>query len=258
MQVPPDWPERAAARRKEVFQPKPAEVFKPSEVWTRSGVFTRSLSSFYGEKREAADRAGYDAVAVHVDGDLAPANMEELYKLRGEFARLGWKVVGWAVYGYGPEDPVAEGYRHASIVDRHGLDGFMPNGESWAEFDQKFKSALWMQGWKRYWQEKGQPLPPVMVSCLSSTTGLFPREFDYKPFLDYPGAMISPQVYSASHAAYTYSAMLQSMQAAGVSKSRLIPTWDVIEAQPMPDYPKVLPRWLYTGDDCRPSRFAQT
>lgn len=264
MPQPPDWLERAARRRRRKPQSKPVPTpppFKPSEVWTRSGVFTRSLSSFYGEKREAADAAGYEAVAIHVDRELAGANMLELRKLRSEFDRLGWAVCGWATYGEKPGDPDPRdhGGLHASIALSLGLDGFWANGEAWAEGTQNmWKTAAWMAGWREYLASRDTGLIPVGLSCLSSTTHLWAREMDYKPFLDYPGAIISPQVYSASHPDYTVVAMKQTFQVAKVPLARVVPTFDVIEKKEMPTYPKTRPRWLWTGEDCRVSRFALT
>lgn len=241
--------------RQSIPQPKP--TFKPSEVWTRSGVFTRSLSSFYGEKREAADAAGYEAVAIHCDGPLGEANIREAEQLAGEFKRLGWAVVGWATYGQGAEQPSDEGRRHASLTFTHGWAGFIPNGEAWAEGAEAWKTAAWMKGWLEVCVMRGV-FPPLMLSCLSSTTNLWAREMDYGPFLNYPGAMISPQVYAASDPGYTLANMKQTFQVAKVPLDRLVPTFDVIGAKDMPVYPRVRPRWLWTGEDTRTSRFAQT
>lgn len=223
-------------------------------VWGRCGVFTRSLSSFGGPARDAADAAGFKAVAVQLDNTpLAQANIDELLRLRPEFTRKGWKVVGWATAGQlpvsvQPSDVVNEGIRQRALWRKYALDGWITNIETWGEGLRKWVSAAWMQGFML--NTIGTP-PALMLSCLSSVTNNYGRDMDYTPFVDYAKCSISPQCYSASDPAYTLTAMRASFAKTSVPRDRIAPTCNVVKGQPIPTRYKRWRgcRWLYTGDD---------
>ncbi len=217
-------------------------------LWRRDVVFTRSLSSFYGDLRDAALDAGFTVVAVHLDGTpYADANIAELRAIGVGLRSRGWGLVGWATYGQGGRGAVADGHVHARIRHELGLDGWIANGEDWAEGPHIGRSREYLEGWRSY----GAPPAPLAVSCLSSTTAQWAREFDYGAWLAVPGAAIMPQVYQASDQAYTIDNMLGAMARASVPRTRLAPTFNVIDgAGPFAQYNRWAgPRSIWTGDD---------
>lgn len=235
---------------------------KVSSVWGRCGVFTRDLSNFSGLGRDAADRVGFKAVAVMLDGTAnVDGNVKELLALRPEFNRKGWKVVGWATAGQGTPaldaaQVTAQGVKHRQLLRTYALDGWICNIESWGEGTRAWVSAAWMQGWMQGQSDQ----PPLMLSCLSSTTSNFGRSMDYLPFVTYPKCAISPQVYSASNPDHTLISMRGSFSLTTVPLDRIGPTCNVVKGKPVPTRYKrwQRTRWLWTGEDVvNPADFAR-
>lgn len=217
-------------------------------LWQRDLVFTRTLSNFTGVLRDPARDAGFSVVVVQLDHTAyADANRAELASIGPGLRARGWKLAGWATYGY-LSDPRADGVRHAQICRDLRLDGWVANGEAWAEGAQAWTTAAYLEGWRL---AGGQV--PLAVSCLSSTTPLYARAFDYRSWLAVPGAAIMPQVYGATDPGYTVANCLATMTRGGVPRDRLALTFDVVAGQgPFGDYARWTgPRSIYTGDDSR-------
>lgn len=222
-------------------------------VWQRDLVFTRTLSNFTGVLRDAARAAGFSVVLVQLDHTLyADENRQELAAIGAGLRAQGWKIAGWSTYGY-LSDPRADGVRHATICREVGLDGWVANGEAWAEGQEAWKSAAYLEGWRL-----GAGTVPLAVSCLSSTTPLYARAFDYQAWLAKPGSAVMPQVYGASDPAYTVGNCLATMTRAAVPTNRLALTFNVVQGTgPFDDYRKWAgPRSVWTGDDSTPDTWA--
>lgn len=228
--------------------PPPIPALAIDPLWARDGVFVRSLSSFHGTLRAAARVAGFSAIYVQLDHSAdAPGNVRELGLIGASLRADGWKLAGWSTYGQGT-DPNTDGHRHALIrreLDTH-LDGWVANGEAWAEDAGYGKTTAWLQGWRA-----GGGFGPIAVSCLSSDNPNFARAFDYPSWLAVPGSAVMPQVYGASHPAYTVTNAVSTMANGGVPRNRLALTFDVIGgAGPFANYRTWTgPRSLWTGDD---------
>jgi hypothetical protein len=93
---------------------------------------------------------------------------------------------------------------------------------------------------------------------LSSDNPNFARGFDYDSWLELPGVAVMPQVYGASHPAYTVTNAVSTMQNGGVPRNRLNLTFDVIGgAGPFANYRTWAgPRSIWTGDDSTVSTWA--
>jgi hypothetical protein len=233
--------------------PLPASAISP--FFARDGVFVRSLSSFTGELRVAAKSAGFTAVYIQLDhsGDVE-RNINELALIGDTLIRDGWLLGGWATYGQGT-DASSDGARHARIrrdLDRW-LDGWVANGEAWAEDAGYGKSAEWAKAWTN-----NGGFGPLAVSCLSSDNPNWARHFDYPTWLAIPGCAIMPQVYGASYPAYTVTNAVSTMANGGVNRNRLNLTFDVIQgAGPFVNYRTWAgPRSVWTGDDSTLSTWA--
>lgn len=226
--------------------PPPIPASALDALWMRDGVFVRSLSSFYGDLRDAARASGFSCIYVQLDHAAdAEGNINEIASIGAELRAKGWAIVGWSTYGQGT-DPVADGVRHAQTKRNLALDGWVANGEAWAEDAGYSKTAGWLAGWRQ-----GGGAGPVAVSCLSSDNPNFARLFDYPSWLAIPGAAIMPQVYGASYPAYTVTNAVSTMANGGVPRNRLALTFDVIQgAGPFANYRTWTgPRSVWTGDD---------
>lgn len=226
--------------------PPPVPVSAIDPLWVRDGVFVRSLSSFTGTLRDAARAAGFSCIYVQLDHSAdVPGNMNELDAIGAGLRAKGWKLAGWSTYGQGT-DAKADGQRHAGFRRTLALDGWVANGEAWAEDAGYGKTAAWLDGWRA-----GGGFGPVAVSCLSSDNPNFARHFDYPSWLAVPGAAVLPQVYGASHPAYTVTNAVSTMANGGVPRNRLALTFDVIQgAGPFANYRTWTgPRSVWTGDD---------
>lgn len=231
--------------------PPPIPVSALDALWRLDGVFVRSLSSFTGILRDAAHAAGFRAIYVQLDHSAdVPGNTAELASIGPGLRAAGWRIAGWSTYGQGT-DAGRDGRRHAQI--RHDLDalldGWVANGETWAEAGGYGKTQAWLDGWRA-----GGGFGPLAISCMSSTTPNWARSFDYASWLAIPGAAIMPQIYGASDPAYTVANGVATMQNGGVARNRLAPTFNVIQGTgPFADYRTWAgPRSIWTGDDSRP------
>lgn len=217
----------------------------------RSIVFTRSLSSFHGTLRQAARANGWSGIAAQFDhAYYTDENKAELARIRSRLTGEGWEGIGgWSVYGYENVDPFQDGVRHSQMAIEHSLDFWIANGEAWAESAQMWKSDAWIDGWL---SAGGGGGIPVAVSCLSSNTDGWAREFDYAAFIDrLPGSGVFPQVYGATYDSYTVHNAVQTLKRGNVPRNRVGLTFDVINGQgPFGDYLTWGgPRSLWTGDD---------
>lgn len=231
--------------------PIPESAIDP--LWARDGVFVRSLSSFTGTLRDAARAAGFSCIYVQLDHSAdVPGNVNELAAIGQSLRTKGWKLAGWSTYGQGT-DPRADGQRHAGLHRSLGLDGWVANGEAWAEDAGYAKTAAWLDGWRA-----GGGTGPIAVSCLSSDNPNWARHFDYASWLAIPGAAVMPQVYGASHPAYTVTNAVSTMANGGVARNRLALTFDVIGgAGPFANYRTWPgPRSVWTGDDSKVETWA--
>lgn len=238
-----------------MVEPAPSPL---NALWQRDLVFTRTLSSFTGVLRDAARANGFSVVLVQLDHvGYAEANRAELAAIGPGLRAQGWKICGWATYGYEDtnvsHDARADGARHAAIRRELGLDGWVANGELWAEGGRAWKTAAYLDGWRL-----GGGTGPLAVSCLSSTVSGWAREFDYGSWLAVPGAAIMPQVYGASDPGYTVANCLDTLGRGRVPADRLALTFDVKQGSgPFADYRTWGgPRSVYTGDDSTTSTWA--
>jgi hypothetical protein len=228
--------------------PPPIPVSALDPLWARDGVFVRSLSSFHGQLRSAARAAGFSAIYIQLDhsADVA-GNIRELNAIGADLIGNGWRLAGWSTYGQGT-DPKVDGRNHAQIRRDLAiyLDGWIGNGETWAEDAGFSKSSAYIQAWR----ENGG-FGPLAVSCMSSDNPNWARSFDYPSWLSIPGAAIMPQVYGASFPAYTVINGVSTMANGGVPRNRLALTFDVINGSgPFANYRTWAgPRSIWTGDD---------
>lgn len=233
--------------------PPPPTAMPIDPVFQRDLVFTRTLSNFSGIERDAARAAGFSVLLVQLDNTpYVDANRNEISLIRSELEAKGWLLGGWATYGQDTNDPRAEARRHASIARELGLVCWLANGEDWAENTLAWKSSAYVTEWRG----AGAPVP-LAVSCLSSPTSGWARAFDYKPWLDHPGAAVCPQVYCASVSGYTVANMIDTMTRGGVPLNRLAPAFNLLPDPPGPKgwsrFDEIArwsgPRSIWTGDD---------
>lgn len=242
-----------------ICRENPPDVVDPvptlSEVWRRDGVFVRVLSNFPGDMRTAARNAKFSWLAIQLDHTpYQGANETELAHIGLQLRQQGWTVVGWGTAGQGT-DPAEDARRQAHTVQRLGLKGWVANIETWGESVDIWKSGSYL----RAWNEAGAPCP-LAVSCMSSTTPNFAREFDYPTWLAHQGAAVMPQCYGATNNAYTVHNCVETMAKGGVPADRLALTFDVRAGNgtgPFVDYKTWAgPRSVYTGDDSTAATWA--
>lgn len=228
----------------------PPDVAEPvptlAEVWRRDGVFVRVLSNFHGDLRQAARAVRFSWMAIQLDHTTyQAANETEIAHIGATLRGQGWTLVGWGTAGQGT-DPAEDARRQAQTVQRLGLKGWIANIEIWGESVDMWKSGSYV----RAWNAAGAPCP-LAVSCMSSTTPNWAREFDYPTWLAHQGAAVMPQVYGATNAAYTVANCLATMDKGSVPHDRLALTFDVVAGiGPFADYLTWKgPRSVYTGDD---------
>jgi len=89
--------------------------------------------------------------------------------------------------------------------------------------------------WIKEWVTLGSPCP-LLLSCLSSQTPYYARDFNYDPFLEI-GAAVGPQTYGDEHPAYTVYNMVETMKHGGVPEELLAPTFGAThDPVPYADY----------------------
>jgi hypothetical protein len=230
----------------------PPDVAPPTptlaEVWRRDGVFVRVLSNFHGDLRQAARAARFSWMAIQLDHTpYQGANEQELAQIGATLRGQGWTLVGWGTAGQG-SDPAEDARRQAATVRRLGLKGWIANLELWAESVDIWKSGAYLRAWN-----ESDPPCPLAVSCMSSTTNQWAREFDYPSWLAQGGVAVMPQVYGATLAAYTVDNCVATMRLGNVPDDRMALTFDVKAGTgtgPFTDYLTWTgPRSVYTGDD---------
>ncbi len=239
--------------------PKPAPSLPQvalDPLWVRDGVFVRSLSSFHGDKRDAARAAGFSVIYVQLDhsGDV-PGNINELHQIGPSLMAQGWRFACWSTAGQGT-DAQLDGVHHAQLrreLDAY-LDGWVCNQEIWSEGPEGSAdwnhSKEWLAGWT-----VGGGFGPVAVSCMSSDNPNYARAFDYQSWLRIPGCAVMPQCYGSTWPNCTVNNAVATMLNGGVPRSRLNITFDVIAGiGPFSDYRTWAgPRSIWTGEDSEPA-----
>jgi len=219
---------------------------QPAALWQQDGVFCVGLSSFHGELRAAARAQGFSWLApILLHDPTAEPNRNELIAtgtaLRGE----GWSLCGWGTFGQGGKAD-DDARAAAELVTTLGLDGWIANGEAWAEQEFFDRSKLFVDAWKATGCGK-----PLAVSCLSSDTADFPRVFDYATWVGI-GAGVMPQVYGNEHPGFTVAACLGNLKTGGIVPKHLLNlTFGTYGDHPAPhaDYATWAgPRTVYTGE----------
>lgn len=210
----------------------PPPVPSPSPlaaVWRADGIYTTALGNFDGLRRNPAKQAGFTVVNVQLLHAVYGAANESHIPI---FRQEGWTVCGWGTFGQG-SDPTQDGQDAAAVCKRLGLAGWKANGETWAEWDNSWKTQAFLNGWNA----GGAPCP-LGWSVLSSDTANYARAFAYDVALSSPGADIDIQVYGATHATYTVGAGLGMLDKAGVPVSRTTMTFDITQdgTGPFDDY----------------------
>lgn len=206
-----------------------ARMLKPqAPLWRRGVVYSTGLSAFHGALRSAARAQGFTVVMPNLLHDVSAGPSErELVKLEPELRANGWKLAGWGTYGQGT-DPVLDARRAFEIVQRRGLDGWCANGEAWAEGPLAWKTEAFLDEWDRL---AGRDIA-LAISCLSSDTATFARDFDFAAVLARPGVSVQPQVYGNVDAGYTVRAALGMLARAGVPRERTNLTLGTYHAGP--------------------------
>jgi hypothetical protein len=185
-------------------------------------VFAGVLSNFDGVARGRAWEKGYRTILVQLgDGSATAAlNTTELLNAGAAYRAEGWRLAGWNACQDG--QPEANAQRAALEVYTHGLDGWMSNWEAWGEGLNKALATRWTVEWRR----AGCPVP-LGLSCLSSETPNYARDFDYAPWVAL-NAAICAQVYGDYYPAYTVANMKATMKRGGVPPELLAPTFGAV------------------------------
>lgn len=230
-------------------------VPQPAALWQQDGIFCVGLSAFHGELRGAARAQGFTWVAsILLHDPAADGNRAELTAHAATFRAEGWSLCGWATFGQA-DTPENDARAAAELVATLGLDGWIANGEAWAEREQRDRSSRFIATWQETGCDK-----PLAVSCLSSDTANFPRDFDYAAWLAI-GAAVMPQVYGNENAGFTVGACLANLKTGGVvPTSHLNLTFGTYGERPVPyaDYTTWQgPRTVYTGGEHAARRLAE-
>lgn len=191
-------------------------------VWQRDHVFVTTPSSFPNELgRSEALAQGFTLLLpqlMHTND--ATLNRKQVALMGSSLRREGWAIGGWGTFGQGT-DPRQDGVDAAHICDVLGLDGWLGNGEKWAEGDNAWKSAAFLEGW----HAAGAPCP-VGVSCNGSTTANFAPPLDWQAWLEQDGALIAPQIYGNLNPALQWGSTVAALtKHAGVPADRCAMTF---------------------------------
>jgi hypothetical protein len=227
---------------------------EPNALFKKDCVYVQNLSSWDGTRRDAAWAQGFRSVALLADGAADPAayaTLAELALIRNNLVNQGWTILGWAPNYTDPEEGVA---RAMNIVQTHQLAGWIVNGESWWENENIPYANRFIAEWFTYGSR-----PPLALSCLSSMTPNFGRNFNFAPWVEH-NISIQPQVYGNAHPAYTVFNGIETMKKSGVPVSLLNLTFGVYNAgNPIPfaDYNTWKgPRSIYLGETLDASQYA--
>lgn len=208
------------------------------------GVFCVELTSFSGNMRSDAQANGFSwFAAILLHDPAAQRNRNDLHLNMATYRHEGWHVCGWGTYGQA-DTPENDARTAAQVVRDLGLDGWIANGEAWAEGANRGYSQRFISTWK----QTGVTVP-LAVSCLSSDTDQFARDFDYQAWIANQ-SVIMPQVYGNEHATYTVAACLGMLDLAGVPQSSLNLTFGTYgPVNPYTDYQGWSgPRAAYVGE----------
>lgn len=213
------------------------------------GVLVANLSGFV--TRQQAWAAGFRWVAALLMHDpAADGNLAEIGDRGSAYRAEGWRLCGWGTYGQSalPEDDARTAVR---LCVNLGLDGWVADGEAWAEGPNRPYSGRFIDAWAKAWAAAGRTPVPLACAPLSSETGNFPRDFDYGAFTD-AGAAIMPQVYGNDIPTLTVSACLMSTARVPVPQTELslmLGTYDTGKPVPYADYQGWSgARVIYLGD----------
>lgn len=220
---------------------------QPAALWQQDGVFCVGLSSFHGELRAAARAQGFSWLApILLHDPTAEPNRQELVATAAALRGEGWSLCGWGTFGQA-DTPENDARAAAELVAALALDGWIANGEAWAEGEHRDFSKRFLAAWR----ESGCK-QPLSVSCLSSDTANFPRDFGYDAWVGI-GACVMPQVYGNDNPGFTVAACLGNLKTGGiVPRSLLSLTFGTYGDRPVPhaDYATWPgPRTVYTGEN---------
>jgi len=206
--------------------------------------------------RSQARAAGFKWLApILTHNPAAQGNINDIRLNKATYENEGWVVCGWGTYGQSAS-PEQDARDAVALVQSLGLAGWIANGEAWAEGANRSYSQLFINEWN-----KAHLTAALAVSCLSSDTANFARDFDYQAWLTI-GSVIMPQVYGNEHATLTVDACLGMMTTASVPQRCLNltfgtyavgnpPTWNTVPYYDYERWPG--PRSVYTGDGTDPT-----
>lgn len=202
---------------------------EPDPLWKKDLVYTTNLSAWDGPRRTAAWNQGFRVVAVLADevaDPAAAANLNELALIGNSLRTQGWSIVGWAANYNDPEQGV---FRARNLIQQYGFDGWIVNGESWWEGQFTYLGDRFISAWNS--EGIGKPLA---LSCLSSTTPNYARDFNFAPWVQ-SRISIQPQVYGNADPGYTVYNCIETMKKSSVPLSLLNLTLGVYYAgMPIP------------------------
>jgi hypothetical protein len=220
---------------------------RPAALWQLDGVFCVGLSAFHGELRAAARAQGFSWLApILLHDPAAEPNQQELAAHAETFRAEGWSLCGWGTFAQA-DTPENDARAAADLVTALGLDGWIANGEAWAEGALRDRSSRFVAAWRQTGCAK-----PLALSCLSSDTANFPRDFDYAAWVGI-GAAVMPQVYGNEHPGLTVGACLGNLKTGGIVPRELLSlTFGTYGTFPRPydDYATWHgPRTVYLGEN---------
>jgi len=161
--------------------------------------------------------------------DVGSANRQEIQSHGAAYREEGWQFAGWSAPMYG--DPQIWAEQDVAAVHEFNFLGWGANWEAWGEGIYKARADAWIKEWVTL----GSPCP-LLLSCLSSQTPYYARDFNYDPFLEI-GAAVGPQTYGDEHPAYTVYNMVETMKHGGVPEELLAPTFGAThDPVPYADY----------------------
>lgn len=197
-----------------------ARMLKPHHpLWHRNISFSVKLPDLDATEKAALRSKGFGTLAPiltnHIPAEVA-ANKADLRNSGAAYRSLGWSLAGWGTYGQS-QDTVVDARAAATVVEDLNLDGWIANGELWAESEFFWKTAAFISEWLRL-----VPEIPLAISCLSTSTPQWVRPFDYATPLATAGVSIRPQVYGGSSPGmgFTVAGARTLMARAGVSPAR--------------------------------------
>ena len=159
--------------------PKPAPplpLVALDPLWVRDGVFVRSLSSFHGDKRDAASAAEFSCIYVQLDhsGDVG-GNIAELHAIGPCLMAQGWRFAGWSTYGQGTDPSAGRGQPREDPSRARRLPGRV--GRERRDLGGRNRRVE-VEGVDRG-VDSQRRLRPRRRLCMSSDNPNYARAFDY-------------------------------------------------------------------------------